>query len=134
MRTEGSNQLAESGMVLLEVLMALTVFAVVSLGLVMALDQSLDAATDRNRADEATRGLRNQMELLQGSVLIPGSRELTGNVGPVGAVYRLEVQAVPLTDQRKQPLLGLYRATVTAEWQADHRVERRAISQMVYQP
>ena len=121
-------------MVLLEVLLALTIFAIVSLGLVMALNQSFGAAEDRNQADAVARGLRNQLVLLHGGPLAPGSRELPVDPAASETRYRLEVSAVPMSDQRKQPLLGLYRATITAQWKSGDRVEQQSISELVYQP
>jgi len=121
-------------MVLLEVLLALTIFAVVSLGLVMAISQSLDAAQDRNQVDLALRGMQNQLALLHGDPLVPGSRDLPGDGGAGGTLYHLDVEAVPMMDQRKQPMLGIYRATITATWKSGHQAEKRSISQLVYQP
>lgn len=123
---------ARGGMVLFEVIIALTIFAVVSLGLVVALDQSFGAAQDRNQADKAARGLRNQLALLHGGPLAPGTRDLPDDGS--GTTYSLEVDPVPLTDQRKQPLLGLYRATISAKWKDGKQVETQSVSELVYQP
>jgi prepilin-type N-terminal cleavage/methylation domain-containing protein len=120
------------GMVLLEVLVALTVFAVVSLGLVLALHESFGAAQDRNAADQATRGLRNQLALLHGGTLAPGERDADDDGG--GMAYHVSVAPEPMLDQKKQPVLGVLRATVTAKWKQDGQVETRTISELVYQP
>ena len=120
------------GMVLLEVMIALTIFAIVSLGLVVALNQSFDAGRDRNQADWAARGLRNQLALLHAAPLAPGSRDLPDDGS--GTAYSLEVDPVPMTDQRKQPLLGLYRATISAKWKDGKQVQTQSVSELVYQP
>ena len=119
-------------MVLLEVIIALTIFAIVSLGLVMALNQSFGAAQSRNQADIAARGLRNQLVLLHAGPLAPGSRDLPDDGS--GTRYRLEVDPAPMNDQRQQPLLGLYRATITAHWKDGNRDESQSVSELVYQP
>jgi prepilin-type N-terminal cleavage/methylation domain-containing protein len=123
---------AARGMVLLELLVALTIFAVVSLGLVMALHGSFGAAQDRNAADEATRGLRNQLALLHGGTLISGERDADEDGS--GIAYHVSVAPEPMLDQKKQPVLGVLRTTVTAKWKRDGRAETRTISELVYQP
>jgi prepilin-type N-terminal cleavage/methylation domain-containing protein len=123
---------ARRGMVLFEVIIALTIFSVVSLGLVVALDQSFGAAEDRNQADRVARGLRNQLTLLHAGPLAPGARDLPDDGS--GTIYNLEVDPVPMLDQRKQPLPGLYRATLSAKWKDGGQVETQSISELVYQP
>jgi prepilin-type N-terminal cleavage/methylation domain-containing protein len=123
---------ARRGMVLLEVVIALTIFAVVSLGLVTALDHSFSAAEDRNAADAVARGLRNQLALLRAAPLVPGGRDLPDDGS--GMTYHLDVAPDPMTDQKKQPVLGIYRATLTAQWKRDGRVETQQISELFYQP
>jgi type II secretory pathway pseudopilin PulG len=120
------------GMVLLEVVIALTIFAMVSLGLVIALDESFGAAKDRNVADQAARGLRNQLALLHGATLAPGERDLPDDGS--GMSYSLAVAPEPMNDQKKQPVLGVYRATLIATWKRDGQVEKQEISELVYQP
>ena len=119
-------------MVLLEVLVALTIFAVVSLGLVLALHESFGTAQDRNVADTATRGLRNQLALLHGGMLAPGERDADDDGS--GISYHISVAPEPMLDQKKQPVLGVLRATVTAQWKRDGHAESRSISELVYQP
>ncbi len=123
---------ARGGMVLFEVIIALSIFAVVSLGLIIALDHSFDAAEDRNVADKAARGLRNQLALLHAGPLNPGASTLPDDGS--GTTYHLDVEPAPMTDQRKQPLLGLYLATITATWKEGKAVETQSVSQLVYQP
>lgn len=121
-----------SGVVLLEVIIAMTVFAVVSLALVTTLNASFDAARERNRADAVDRGLANQLTLLNTQRLQLGEHDLPADSD--GSSYRLSVVPQPMLDQQKQPLPGLYRATITATWNEDGHMETRAVSQLVYQP
>jgi hypothetical protein len=104
----------------------------VLLGLIVALSKSFDVARDRNAADQATRGLRNQLALLHGAPIAPGARDLPDDGS--GTAYNLEVEPVSMSDQTKQPLLGLYRATITAQWKDSGRIEKRSISELVYRP
>jgi prepilin-type N-terminal cleavage/methylation domain-containing protein len=120
------------GMVLLEVIIALTIFAVVSLGLVLALNESFSAAQDRNAADAVARGLRNQLVLLRAAPLAPGDRDLPDDGS--GTTYHLDIAPEPMLDQKKQPVLGLYRATINAQWKRDGHAEKQEISELLYQP
>jgi type II secretory pathway pseudopilin PulG len=119
-------------MVLLEVIVALTIFALVSLGLVVALSKSFDAAKDRNAADAAVRGVRNQFALLRGTTITPGVQDVP--VDGSGMTYHIEIAPEPMQDQKKQPVIGMYRATITAQWKQGGDTEKRQISQVFYQP
>jgi type II secretory pathway component PulJ len=119
-------------MVLLEVVIALTIFAVVSLGLVIALNESFSAAQDRNAADASARGLRNQLALLRAAPLAAGDRDLPDDGS--GMTYHLTIAPEQMNDQKKQPVLGLLRATITAHWKRDGQVESQEISELIYQP
>ena len=121
-----------TGMVLLEVIIALTIFSVVALGLVVALNESFSAAQDRNAADIAARGLRNQLALLRSAPLAQGGRDIAADVS--GMSYHVEIAPEPMLDQKKQPIPGLYRATITARWKRDGHAEKQGISELVYQP
>jgi hypothetical protein len=76
--------------------------------------------------------LRNQLALLHESVVAPGTRDLPDDGS--GTTYQVEVDPVPMSDQRKQPLLGLYRATVVAKWKEGKDEVTRSVSELVYQP
>jgi prepilin-type N-terminal cleavage/methylation domain-containing protein len=132
MKPHSSNPCLQHGFVLLELMIALTIFAVLSLGLVTALNESFHAAQDRNAADRAARGLRNQLALLRSAALAPGDHDLPDDGS--GMAYHLKVAPESMEDQKKQPVLGIYRATITAQWKSDGLVEKQQISELVYQP
>jgi prepilin-type N-terminal cleavage/methylation domain-containing protein len=121
-----------NGMVLLEVIIALTIFALVSLGLVTALDKAFGIARDRNAADESARGMSNQLALLHATPLSPGEKDLGADAS--GISYHLSIAPEPMLDQKRQPVVGIYRATITASWKRDGHAETRTISELVYQP
>jgi prepilin-type N-terminal cleavage/methylation domain-containing protein len=123
---------AKRGMVLLEVLAALTLFAVVSLSLVIALNESMGAAKDRNLADAARRGLANQLSILRGAPLTPGEQDLPDDGS--GFLYHCKIEPEPMQDQKKQPVLGIYRATITVKWKSEGHAEDRSVSELLYQP
>jgi hypothetical protein len=119
-------------MVLLELIVALTIFALISLGLVTALDRAFSVEGDRHAADDAARGLSNQLVLLHGQPLILGDHELTNDDNDIS--YHLVVAPEPMFDQRKQPVTGVLRATITATWKDGRDTESRSASTLVYQP
>jgi hypothetical protein len=120
------------GVVLMEVIMALTIFALVSLGLITALDRAFGIAGDRNSADQSVRGMRNQLALLHATVVSPGEKDIDPDSS--GIAYHLSIAPEPMQDEKKQPVLGIYRATITATWKRDKQTETRTISQLIYQP
>jgi prepilin-type N-terminal cleavage/methylation domain-containing protein len=127
-----SSRAGPSGMVLLELIIALTIFAIISLGLVTALDRAFSVNDDRNAANEVVRGMQNQLVLLKGQPLVPGERDLPSDGGFIS--YHVAVAPEPALDQSKQPVLGLYRATITASWKNEKSPETRSVSTLIYQP
>jgi len=122
----------KSGMVLLEVLAALTLFAVVSLALIIALNETMDADRDRNAADAAMRGLSNQLAILRAAPITPGDQDLPDD--GTGLAYHLKVAPETMQDQKKQPVLNTYRATLTVKWKSAGHDEDREVSELIYQP
>ena len=121
-----------SGMVLLEVVIALAVFTCVAFALVVALDQATDAATDRNQVDAATVGLENQMVQVANTRLATTVRDLPPDGSPIA--YHLEVDPQTLQDDDKKSFSGFYRVTLKATWKAGRDTETRDLSQLIYQP
>jgi prepilin-type N-terminal cleavage/methylation domain-containing protein len=126
------NRRARRGMVLFELMIALTIFSVVAFSLVMALDAAFDAAKDRNQLDTVIRGLENQMALLHASRVLPEDVDLPDDGS--GITYHLTVEPAPMQDQKKQPVFNMYRATVTATWKSDGQPDDRSLTQLFYQP
>src|SRR5271163_3775612 len=93
---------ARKGMVLLEVIIALTVFTIVAFSLVMVLESSFEAAKDRNEIDVAIRGLENQMELLHSARVLPGETDAPDDGS--GVLYHIAVEPEQLQDQKLQPV------------------------------
>ena len=123
---------AQRGMVLIEVIIALTIFTLVAFSLVMALDSAFDAAKERNEIDVAIRGLTNQMALLHTARVIPGDNDLPDDGS--GILYHLTVSQEQMQDQKKQPVPNMYRATITATWKSGAETEERDVSELIYQP
>jgi type II secretory pathway pseudopilin PulG len=120
------------GMVLLELVAALTIFTLVAFSLVMVLNAGFDAAKERNEIDAATRGLENQLALLHASRFIPVDQDLPDDGS--GISYHVVIEPEQFQDQKKQPVVGVYRATVTAKWKSNGQEEDRSVSELLYQP
>jgi hypothetical protein len=120
------------GMVLFELVIALTVFTLVAFALVIALNAALNAAMERNQIDTATRGLENQAALLHAAQIFPEDRDLDDDGS--GILYHRTIQPEQVFDQKKQPLTGLYRVVITAKWTSDGQPYERHVSELVYQP
>ena len=132
MRTAPSPLRWARGMVLLEVIIALSIFTAVAFSLVMALDAATEAAADRNYIDEATLGLENQMAQLSSGHLDEERRDLPADGS--GINYHLDVGPEILRDARQRVFNGFYRTTLRASWRANGQTETRDLSQLVYQP
>lgn len=122
------------GMVLFELVIALTVFTLVAFSLVIALNAALNAAMERNQIDTATRGLENQVALLHAEQLLPEDRDLDDDGSGSGILYHRTIQPEQVFDQKKQPLTGFYRVVITAKWTSDGQPYERHVSELVYQP
>ncbi len=120
------------GMTMIEVMIAFVIFTTVAFSLVLALNSSFDAAAERNQIEASMRGLQNRLAMLHANRLIPGETDLPDDGS--GITYHLSVLNEQLTDQKKQPVPNIYRATVTASWKWNGRVEQRDTSVLVYQP
>jgi type II secretory pathway component PulJ len=120
------------GMVLLEVVIALTVFACVAFSLVVALNAATSAATDRNEVDAATVGLENNMAQVTGTRLATTTRDLPGDGSSIA--YHLEVEPQVLQDDERKSFAGFYKVTLSATWKSGSESESRDLSELVYQP
>jgi hypothetical protein len=120
------------GMVLFEVVIALTIFTLVAFSLVLALGTALDTAKLRNEIDAATRGLQNQLALIHRSPVFPMDKDLPDDGS--GIQYHLLIEPEHLQDQKKQTVNGIYRATITAKWKSAGQPEDRSVTELIYQP
>jgi len=120
------------GMVLFEVVIALTIFAMVAFALVTALDSSFGAAETRLDIDGAVRGLNNQLALLHASNVLPGDRDLPDDNS--GYLYHVSVTQEQMVDQKKVPLQNILRATITVTWKSRGESQYRSVSELLYQP
>jgi len=96
-----------AGYVLLEIIIALTVFAIVVTGLASALHSSLDAANRLRRQAAVRRGLE--------SLLVEAKQKkkreemlMTFKDEGLGVEYRSELEELKWVNRRRKPVKGLY--------------------------
>ena len=123
---------AQRGMVLIEVIIALTVFTLVAFSLVMTLNTAMDSAKERNEIGAATRGLENQIALLHAANVFPVDKDLPDDHS--GITYHLVIEQEQLLNEKKENIPGIFRATITAKWISGHQQMDRSVSELLYQP
>ena len=123
---------SRSGMVLMEVMFALSIFAVAAMALIIALDSTFDAAADRTRIDLAIRGLENQITLLHSGRLQVSEQDMPDD--GTGILYHVAITQEQMKDQKGQQVPNMYRVTVTAKWHAHGVDDQREVSELIYQP
>ncbi len=123
---------SRQGMVLLEVVVALTIFSMVALSLVLALQAAFDVAKERNEIDVVLRGLQNQMALVHGARVDPNEKDVPDDGS--GVTYHISIAPEQMQDQKQNPVEGIMRVTITAKWQSNGQDEDRSLSELIYQP
>ena len=104
MRTDATR---EGGFVLLEMIIALTVFAVVVTGLATVLHSSLDSANLLRRQASIRRGLE---AILVEAKTKPKREEMvmTYKDEALGIEFRSELEELKWVNRRRKPIKGLY--------------------------
>lgn len=120
------------GMVLFELMIALGIFVAVAFGLVLALDAAMTAGRERNEIAVAINGLSNQMALLHEAPISPCDKDIPGD--ETNITYHLVIAPEQLKDQKGQPVLNMFRATITAKWKSGGQTEDRSLDELIYQP
>lgn len=116
------------GFTLLEVLIALGIFAIAGIGLLIALDSAVDAARYTQRDGEVRNGLENRMARLSVGRLRPFTNEET--IG--GVTFREEVAREELVNEDQVKLPGFWRLSVSAEWTDDGGEQTWDASHLVF--
>ncbi len=122
---------SESGMLLLEVMLAVIVFSMAAVSLAVALNESLDAFADIRRQSEVRLQLQSALAETIGQKLTVGKETLQLGNGTV--VYSREVTLLDWKNQKKEPVSNLYQVVVHAGWQDGNRKMQREAMQYVFQ-
>lgn len=121
----------ESGILLLEVMMAVLVFSLAAVSLAIALNESLDAFADVRRESEVRLQLQSALAEATGQKLSIGKEKLKLGGGTV--VYSRDVTLLNLENRDKEPVANIYQVVISANWQEGGRKMQRAATQYVFQ-
>ena len=121
---------SESGMLLLEVMLAVLIFSLAAVSLAVALNESLDAFADIRRESEIRIQLQSALAETIGQKLTVGKEKLPLGNGRV--VYSREVSLLNWQNEKKEPINNLYQVVIHADWQEGDRKLRREAQQYVF--
>ncbi|MDD5200373.1 MAG: type II secretion system protein [Terrimicrobiaceae bacterium] len=113
---------------LLEVLMAVGIFAFAGLGLMLALESTLDGARATQREAEVRNGLANRLARLSVGPLRPVKNEDVEN----GVKYVIEADREEVTNTDRTLLRGFWRIRATAQWTSPGGPQTWTVSHLVY--
>ncbi len=120
------------GYILLELIIALGMFAIGVLGLARALNTSVEVANILNRDQRVRIGLRSFLEEVRRKPLA----EMTVSVADAvtGVTYTSSAEPVVLTTTRGGQLSDLYNLTVTASYTVGGETREESVSLYVHKP
>lgn len=121
---------SESGLLLLEVMLAVLIFSLAAVSLAVALNESLDAFADIRRESEVRIQLQSALAEATGQKLAIGKEKLKLGNGRV--VYSREISLLNWQNEKKEPINNLYQVVIYADWQEGDRKIQREAQQYVF--
>jgi Tfp pilus assembly protein PilV len=120
------------GYILLELIIALSMFAIGVLGLAQTLNTSMEVANILNKDQRVRIGLRSFLEEVRRKPL----NEMSANYVDVatGVTYTSSVERVALTTTRGEVLSDLYNLKVVATFVAGSEQQEESVDVYVYKP
>lgn len=121
-----------SGYILLELIIALSIFAIGVLGLARALNGSVEVANILNKDQRVRLGLRSFLEEVRRKPL----SEMTLSTTDVasGVTYTSSIERVALTTTSGSTLNDLYNLKVVAAYSAGNEQREETVDVYVYKP
>lgn len=128
----GKFVLRPNGYILLELIIALSMFAIGVLGLARALNTSLDVANILNKDQRVRIGMRSFLEEMRRKPL----SEMAGSITdvPSGVTYTSTIERVAITTTRGETLNDLYDLKVIATYTAGNEQREESVDVYVYKP
>ena len=121
-----------NGFVLWEVMLALTIFAVVAVALTTALQQTVDTSILLRDESQVRLEMQNLLAEATSGKLKPGKTELQTGDGRVR--YEREIRVVKAKTERGEVLPDLYDIVIKATWKSSGRDRSESAALIVYQP
>lgn len=116
------------GFTLLEVLIAVAVFAFAALGLLLALDSTIDGSRETLRDAKVREGLQSRLA----SLSVGSLRALSEDEVDDGVTYHMDVEREEVTNDEKTLLRGFWRLKVRADWTSSGSPQTWEVSHLVY--
>jgi prepilin-type N-terminal cleavage/methylation domain-containing protein len=127
-KSEIGNRKSLRGFTLFEVLIAVGIFAFAAMGLMMALDASLDGARSTQREADVRSGLENRLSRYSSGPLRAGEDDEDEN----GVHYHAEIGREEVTKSDRTILRGFWRIRVTAKWSDSRGAQEWSLSHLLY--
>jgi hypothetical protein len=127
-----SRSAIPEGFVLWEIMLALTIFAVVAVALTTALQQTVEASILLRDESQIRLEIQNLLAEATSAKLKPGKLESQSSDGRVR--YEREIRQVNAKNARGEVLPNLYEIVIRASWKSSGRARSDSASLTVYQP
>ena len=131
-RSDVAKRRTPTGYILLELVIALSIFAIAVLGLANSLSASLEVANILNRENAVQIGLRSFIEELKKKPLADMSTTITD--ATTGVTYTSKMVPVSIRTSRGSNLQDLYDLQVTALYTFGGEERTETVSVYVYKP
>jgi len=123
----------KDGFTLLEVMLAVMIFAIAVLGLLTTLSTTIEAAGDFNRESRVALSLQNQLAEAR-ELDFRGEQSETVGPDEMGVIYKREIVPIELQNRNGQPLNRLFAIRITATWGLAGPDETQIAEVYVYKP
>ncbi len=130
---DGGIAVARGGYMLLEVIIALTIFAIVAVGLAEALQGSIEAANFLTREDAIRRGLEAVMIEARAKPK-RGEMALSYRDESLGVDYQTTLEPVQFLNRAGEPVSHLYQLRATARYMVDGKEVSDGVQVYVHRP
>jgi prepilin-type N-terminal cleavage/methylation domain-containing protein len=123
---------SSNGFVLWEIMLALTIFAVVAVALTTALQQTVETSILLRDESQVRLEMQNLLAEATSVKVKPGKSEMRTGDGRVR--YEREIRAVEAKTARGEVLRDLYEIVIVASWKSSGRDRSDSAALVVYQP
>ncbi len=123
---------SNAGFVLWEIMLALTIFCVVAVGLTAALHQTVDTSIVIRDESQVRQELQNLLTETASTKVKPGKSDIQSSDGRIR--YEREIRAIQAKTARGEQLPNLYEIDIQASWRSSGQDRTQHANMIVYQP